>query len=258
MIDYFNGNYSEQSSKWDFNQMNWNAGFFTTFKCVNAKIIDLDLHLKRLEFSLKENKLEFPQREYSKILENLLNMNNLQDARFKLMIFRHDNELNIWLQCLPLTINMQPKVLQVYPITRKDEEKYRFKSINYDKNISLNKEAKRRGFDDFLFIDGKMRVLETTFCNIFLATENEICTPLSSLPILPGTVRHKILEQRQFGVHQVSEKEIYLEDLPNYRYAFVTNAIHDLVVVKQIGEVIFEDSSSLIVEILNQCQEKEV
>ena len=246
MIDYFNGKYIEQKEDFHFEKMAWNNGFFTTLKVVNENIINFDQHLKRLENSFCSNNLKFPSRDFRKIIEELIFRNRLKDARIKIMLFGYKKQISVWVKCLELTLNREPKVLEIFEQKRRMNKKYSFKSINYSENIFLNKEAKKNKFDDYLFIDSDNRILETTFCNIFFVNDTEIVTPFSNLAILPGTIRGKLLELDRCKDFKIVEKEIFINELEKYRYVFTTNSIHDLVSVKKIGFEEFEDSQEII------------
>ncbi len=224
MLDFFNGFYIEKKDE-DFSEFDWKSGFFTTFKIVDRKIIDFELHLKRLSKSLKTFGINLPNYNYKKICNNLLKINVLHDARVKLMIFKRHDKTNCWIKMLPLKIETHPRRLSIYPIKRKNEIKFKHKSINYSENIRLNSLAKQNGFDDFLFLDENNYVLETTFCNIFFANKDEIVTPKKELPLLNGIIRKKIISKICINNKHIYERMITIKNMKEYDFAFITNSI---------------------------------
>jgi 4-amino-4-deoxychorismate lyase len=247
MLDFFNGYYIEKEEE-DFSGFNWKRGFFTTFKIVDHKIIDFELHLNRLSNSLRTFGINLPNYDYKVICNNLLNKNELCEARVKLMIYKVNNATNCWIKMLPLKIEKHPRILSIYPIRRENDLKFKHKSINYSNNIRLNILAKQNGFDDFLFLDKNNYVLETTFCNIFFANKNEIITPQNKLPLLNGIIREKIISLVRIKNIHIHERNISLQNIADYKSAFITNSIIGLQKVIAIDNTNF-DNCNIIREI---------
>lgn len=240
MFNYINGVFSKEFINYDFAKFSWNSGFFTTLKVVNGQIIDLDMHLARLERSLKYIGLPLPELDFNELIERLLNLNNLNSARLKIMVYK-SNIVNCYIQVNPLKIDNKPRRIAIFPEPRISNKKFQYKSINYSENINLNMQAKLLGWDDYLFFDEEDRILETTFCNIFFISDSEIVTPLASLDLLPGTIRNKILALGEINNFKIYAKELLLADLPNFKAVFLTNAIIDLVQVQKIGKFNYKD-----------------
>ncbi len=198
---------------------------FTTLKYQNEQFYFLEEHLTRLFDSLRWYKIKIPQTDFEAELKKLMKINKFLESRIRIAVSQN-GKLDI--QCQKLIVNKTPKIIKIFAERRKSLEIYRHKCEDLP-NVELNKQAKQNGFDDYLFIDEKERILETIFCNIFFVKDNEIFTPPSYLPILPGIMRAKILEQ-----NNVSEQEIFLNEISQFDEIFVTNAIHGRVEVKEI------------------------
>lgn len=198
---------------------------FTTLKYQNKQFCFLEEHLTRLFDSLRWYKIKIPQIDFEAELKRLMKINRFLESRIRIVVSQN-GELDI--QCQKLAIDKTPRTIKIFAERRKNLGIYQHKCQNLP-NVELNKQAKQDGFDDYLFIDEKERILETTFCNIFFVKDNEIFTPPSYLPILPGIMRAKILEQ-----NNVSEREIFLNEISQFDEIFVTNAIHGRVEVKEI------------------------
>ena len=240
MIDYFNGSFAQVAAQ-DFSHLAWQSGFFTTFKVVDQVIVDLPLHLARLQASLQSVGLKLPWLDFQQIIRQLLQKNQLSSARLKLMVYRQSGQVNCWLQILPLQIDNSPRILAIYPQPRPADLRFRHKSINYSENIRLNQLAQKNGFADYLFVDEKGRVLETTFCNIFFVNKQEIVTPSSQLPILPGTMRKKIFGLQRVKNIQIYDSEILLAEIGKFEAAFLSNAIIGVAPIKQIGDTKYRE-----------------
>jgi len=112
------------------------------------------------------------------------------------------------------------------------------KSASYLENLTALQEARRRGFDDALFLDEAGDLAETAVANLFLITGDELRTPPEG-SILPGVVRAWVLEEAaRLGV-KVDEGEIPAAELGRADAAFVTNSIKGLVPVARAGDTVF-------------------
>lgn len=68
------------------------------------------------------------------------------------------------------------------------------KSNNYLGTIIAKQEARDRGVDDAIMLNGKGCLVEGTSSNLFLVREGIVCTPAISCGLLPGITREAVLE----------------------------------------------------------------
>jgi 4-amino-4-deoxychorismate lyase len=211
----------------------WGVGFFTTLKYQNGTFQFLEEHLKRLEISAKYYGFVFPQKDYMSLLSELIFRNNLEAGRIKIILFEENpGDLEVYIQARELNINKDPKKLLIAPHRRGENPIFRHKTLNFFENIHNQKQAKKSGYDDFLYLDHHNNILETSFSNIFFVKKNIIVTPSADLPILNGIIRQQLLKNPSCFTE---EGKINVDGLSEYNGCFITNSIHGLVEVKQIS-----------------------
>ncbi|HCL00682.1 MAG TPA: hypothetical protein DHW42_11335 [Candidatus Marinimicrobia bacterium] len=211
----------------------WGVGFFTTLKYQNGTFQLLEEHLKRLEISARYYGFVFPKKDYMSLLSELIFRNNLEAGRIKIILFEENpGNLEVYIQARELNINKAPKKILIAPHRRGENPIFRHKTLNYFENIHNHKQAKKSGYDDFLYLDYHNNILESSFSNIFFVKKNIIVTPSADLPILNGIIRQQLLKNPSW---LIEERKITVGELSEYSGCFITNSIHGIVEVKQIN-----------------------
>ena len=88
------------------------------------------------------------------------------------------------------------------------------KSTSYAVNMAAEAEARRRGVDEALFVDGDGVVLEGTVTNVWWRTGETLYTPSLDLGILAGVTRATLLELAPGCGYGVEEGSYPLERAP--------------------------------------------
>jgi 4-amino-4-deoxychorismate lyase len=99
------------------------------------------------------------------------------------------------------------------------------------------REALRAGYDDAVFVDDNGRISETTVANIAFHDGTKVVLPAA--PALPGVEMELIkkgLDRLGIG-HET--RDVRLTDLPDFRYAFMTNVVNAVTPVMSIDDVKF-------------------
>lgn len=203
-------------------------GFFTTIKVKNRVPENLELHLKRIRDSLDYFSFNIGDTNIEKQISNILELNNLSDARVKITFFQDVDSASYIISCSKLVLDRENIRITISDNIRGNNELYKYKSLNYYTNL--------KSFYT-IFKDHKGRVLETGFANIFILKSDAIYTPPISLPILPGTYRQMLLNKGKILGLEVKEKELYLEDLTSCNEIFLTNSIRGVMPVNMINNI---------------------
>ncbi len=124
---------------------------------------------------------------------------------------------------------------------------------NYAASLKASLEAKKKGFDQVLWLDGATRSLveEVGAMNIFFVYEDKIVTPALSGSILHGVTRDSILKLAPSLGYKVEERKIEIGQLmKDIRDKKVKEAFGSgtAAVITPIGTLCYKDESLLIGE----------
>lgn len=222
---------------------NYGEGFFTTIKVINKVAENLELHVERILSSLKYFSFNIELPPISELITEVVNANNLNNARIKMTFFNDTDGISYILFCEELVVNNDPVKLELSPYFKGNDSIYRYKSLNYYTNLTSGLT---------IYKDSKKRVLETGFANIFIIKKNKIITPPKSLPIIPGTFREYLLRLKSIDGFKIIEKDIYVKDLHKCDEVFITNSIRGITPVYQIDNIKYgTDTTKEIIKSLN-------
>ncbi|MFA5384028.1 MAG: aminotransferase class IV [Eubacteriales bacterium] len=128
----------------------------------------------------------------------------------------------------------------------------RLKTINYLENLLAKRHAQTRGWDEALFLNTSGNLAEGSMSNIFLVKNGGVITPNPGEGLLPGIIRHYLLEKCiALGIPAeeriVSEKELWEAD-----ECFLTNSLMGVIpLVKINGKKIGDGRPGIISRKLN-------
>jgi len=119
------------------------------------------------------------------------------------------------------------------------------KSTSYAAHVAAELEAKRRGFDDALFVDADGVVLEGPVTNIWWRVGRTLYTPGLELGILAGETRAALMELAAEGRYRVVEGAFPLDAvLRDADEAFTSSSVREVMPVVAIDERRFERGSA--------------
>jgi 4-amino-4-deoxychorismate lyase len=108
------------------------------------------------------------------------------------------------------------------------------KSTSYAVNMAAEAEARRRGVDEALFVDGDDVVLEGTVTNVWWRTGETLYTPSLDLGILAGVTRATLLELAPGCGYGVEEGSYPLERLLSAEEAVTSSSIREVMPLVEI------------------------
>ena len=175
---------------------------------LNGNLIDLDFHLKRLRYSLKELKIsyKFNKLVFKNIFDKLLSKNKISNGIIYLQITRgvqyrehkYKNKLipTLIIYSRNKKFNLPGKNFKgVNTITFEDLRWKRrdIKTVNLLPNIiAANKAKQKNAYEAILLQDGK--VTEGTSSNIWIIKKNNLITHPANSDILKGVTRTSLLK----------------------------------------------------------------
>lgn len=217
-------------------------GVYETCRISDNKIKNLNLHLKRLSFSLNELKIKANISNLEEISYQLINKNKLKNGFVRISISRGSGSTGY----LPhknikplIIIENLPHIEQKYDKIILGISKYRRLSSNFlplNGKISNNLisvmakiEADERGLFDVVLLNEKEEIAETSSANIFWKKNNIIYTPPLETGIVAGTVRGEFIKN-----NKVFEIKANINKLFEADEVFITNVKVGILKIDQI------------------------
>jgi len=218
-----------------FNQgFRYGYGLFETMRAYHGKIFCLFDHLQRLKDSAEKINLPFPFKieTLTKEIEETIESGRFQEATVRLILSPISSKIDflIWTEKFkPLPKKYYQKGVSacLSSFRRKENSLLsNIKSLNYLENILAFEEAKKKGFQEALFLNTNPvpYVVEGSRSNIFLVKKGRLITPSLKSGALPGITRKVVLELAEILKIKVEERTVKLNELYNADEAFLTNS----------------------------------
>lgn len=277
----YNGNYLLQANaviKADNRSFLYGDGVFETFRVVNKKAWDIDLHFQRLEYAIEKLKIEqatyFNKERILQHIEQLIDKNGIYaDARVRLAVFRNpglgytpeDNQLSYILtvnNCVGegYAINQQGLAVDTYLEIKKPLNSLsNLKLTNSQLYVLAGIDAREKGLDDALILNEKGSIIESTNSNIFAICNNVIYTPAITEGCVAGTMRMHIINLAVEMGFKIFECSLSHQRLMSADEVFLTNAVKGVQWVNRYkSKRYFHKVADQMIEALNAFVEKEI
>jgi 4-amino-4-deoxychorismate lyase len=111
------------------------------------------------------------------------------------------------------------------------------KSTSYAVNMAAEAEARRRGADDAIFVDGDGFVLEGTVTNVWWRTGDTLFTPSLELGILAGVTRAALVELAEGSGFTVEEGLFPLGELLAAEEAFTSSSVREVMPLVEVDGI---------------------
>jgi 4-amino-4-deoxychorismate lyase len=111
------------------------------------------------------------------------------------------------------------------------------KSTSYAVNMAAQREARRRGADDALFLSSERIVLEGPTSNIWFLQGEVLCTPALDLGILAGVTRDTLLAAAAEHGIAVEQDAFAVERLAGAREIFTSSSVREVMPVTVLDGV---------------------
>jgi len=239
MLYYINGKFvlsNEAKIPFSDGGFLYGDGLFETMRFDNRKIFCVLNHMNRLEKGLKVINLEikYHKSELIKLLEKVIEKNNLNSGIIRLMITRGNSDTKLHHLNVPsVYISIKPfyelpsspiKVVYLdegqYPIIRFTPA---IKSMNYIGNMLAKKDSAAEGAFEPIFYNKNKIITECAIRNIFYINNKTILTPSLDLGILPGVMREQIIQICSDLNYNIQECHIPLDNVHKMDEAFISS-----------------------------------
>ena len=108
------------------------------------------------------------------------------------------------------------------------------KSTSYAVNMAADAEAKRRGADEAIFVDGEGIVLEGSVTNVWWRVGKTLRTPALDLGILAGVTRQTLLELAGPCGYTVEEGAFPLAEVLEADEVFTSSSVREILPVAEL------------------------
>ncbi len=234
-------------------------GLFETIRTYHGHPFLIDEHLARLRLGLQKLAIPEPQNleQSPAIITKLLSANQLtrKTSVIKLVVSRGNTEINNLDKTLLSTLMIRTTELDLESIRRRQQGMRALilpwcrdrrnplltvKSLNYLENRYGLQEARRRGFDEGIFLNQEGELCEGSFSNLFLIRDESLLTPPLTAGLLPGITRAFILQTASRLNLACREMALYPKDIEACDGAFLTSSLMELAPLLELGEHRFD------------------
>jgi branched-chain amino acid aminotransferase len=218
-------------------------GLFETLRTWNGHATLLERHLKRLRQSARELGLPLEAAQLpdpSAVAALVAASGNLvapgKDVRLRITLSggRATEPASgslLWMSAGPLPLERPGTgaVISTTLAVSRDDPLARHKTLNYWRRRLAHAEAVAAGCDDALCLTTNGLICEASRSNIFVVEGRRLCTPSLDGPVLPGVMRHLVLEWAEQAGLEVEETSLPVERIGSVDEAFLTNSVRGVV-----------------------------
>lgn len=276
-IVYLNGDFCEEERAFipaNDRGLLYGDGIFETIRLYEGIPFLIEEHVHRLLTSTRELKiqtdLDLPK--ISGIVKTLVERNSIPNGVVRITLTRgaHSGRLDLSQSgkatVLVSTRQLQPSLsTSLKSIKAVSVQGYgnrhkfaRHKTLSYLSYLGAREEAESKGADDAILISETAEVLEATTANIFIVKDKRLFTPPVESGILPGITRKTVIEiSHELGI-KISETPLQIDDLKSAEEIFLTNSVIEILPVKSVDSMSFDESPHQITKTITDAYRKKV
>lgn len=257
-IAYVNGSYQHHSQAAvhiEDRGYQFADGIYEYIAFYNNKFLDEDLHMARLERSLKALDITMPMSRagFGVVMRELIRRNGREDGGFYLQVTRgvarrdhpfpkHTKPSLVMTICAAKTPKPHEVTQGVKVITQPDARWQRcdIKSIGLLPNVLAKQEAARKNCREaWLIKENGTDISEGAVSNAYIITKSgELITHHADEQILGGVTRDVVLKLARKAKIPVAERAFNLHDIKNAAEAFITSTSANVLPVVKVDDML--------------------
>lgn len=237
-----NGKERDKISVFD-HEFLYGDGVFDTFRIFNGAPFYMEKHIDRLFSSARNLNLQVPysQRELIELVKKIYNKSELENAFIRIIITWGEGPQGLFVRAKPnLVIICDEREFSPLKKIRATVSEMRrhidglgfIKSLNYGLNAKALNQAKKRKFDEAIFLNEDGFLTEATTSNVFIVKNGKLSTPSLKSGCLPGITRELIIKKLP-----VAENELTLDDLFSADEVFLSGTVNFITCIRQIDKI---------------------
>lgn len=233
-------------------------GLFATMRIAEGKIAFLSEHLERLSQGAK--RLGMPWSASSQLILQLEELAAVETCGcIKLLLsrgcggrgyaapepcdvtevvsvhdfprhYKHWQQVGIAITTSPIKLSTQPRLAGI-------------KHLNRLEQVLIKSEPIVEGYDDWLVLDAKNNVVESSMANLFFVNGTQIVTPSMSLSGVAGMMREQIIYALIDSGFALEARPITHSSLSQFQHAFMTNSLLGLIDINKIDDLDYARAS---------------
>lgn len=213
-------------------------GLFETLLAVDGDPVFVDRHEKRLRSACGRLGWEWPLagHELGPVMSELLAANGLTagQARIRLSVSGGSGPLNdispgpdrmVWIRASRVGESAPTAVVDLSPWRRNEQSPLAgLKCFSYAENLLALDDARRKGFTETIFLNGRDELCEAATANLFWVKDGAAFTPPLRAGCLPGVTREVVMECAAAVGISCRERNAGLEALTTADEIFLTSS----------------------------------
>jgi 4-amino-4-deoxychorismate lyase len=222
-------------------------GLFETINVQNGKMDFYQEHMERLIKSSRKIGLNFKRDPFmiEEDCNRLIRANRMKSGGLRITFSKGKRRNNLFITARENPYNNETArkgiALTVSSYRRNEDSLLvSVKSDNYLENLLHLNRAQARGFNEVIFLNSKGQLAEGSLSNLFFIKDNVIYTPADDCGLLPGIMRHKVVELLEENTISCQKGHYSLEELLAADEVFVTNSLMEIMPVNRIDDQVFK------------------
>jgi branched-chain amino acid aminotransferase len=229
-------------------------GVFEGMRVIGGRVFRHEQHLTRLWNGARTLGLEIPHArdEVKRIVEDTVRAFGEREAYIRLVVTRGEGPLGVdpttcpraRLFCIVAQIKLFSEeqrergldlITSSYRRPDADALDMRVKSLNYLGSALAKLEARQRGADDALLLNGRGHIAEASVANVFVLRDRMLLTPPATDGCLEGITRRAVMElaRERLGL-TVTERSLGRSDMFAADEVFLTGSGAGLITVRSL------------------------